>query len=32
MRDVLGYSPLFENKEGIIESARWYREHGWVTV
>ncbi len=32
MRDVLGYSPLYENEEGIIESARWYREHGWISA
>jgi nucleoside-diphosphate-sugar epimerase len=31
MRDVLGCTPIYENKQGIIESARWYREHGWVT-
>lgn len=30
MRDVLGYQPLFENEAGIIESANWYKEHGWL--
>jgi nucleoside-diphosphate-sugar epimerase len=30
MRDVLGYQPVFDNEAGIIESANWYREHGWL--
>lgn len=30
MQNVLGYSPLYDNKQGIIESARWYKEHGWL--
>ncbi len=30
MRDVLGYIPQFENEAGIVESAHWYREHGWL--
>lgn len=30
MREVLGYRPLYENKAGIIESAKWYRDHGWL--
>lgn len=30
MRNVLGYQPRYENREGIIESARWYRRHGWI--
>lgn len=30
MRDILGYKPLYENREGIIESARWYSQHGWI--
>jgi dihydroflavonol-4-reductase len=32
MREVLGYQPLYENERGIIESARWYRDHQWLDV
>jgi nucleoside-diphosphate-sugar epimerase len=32
MQEVLGYQPLYDNKKGIVESARWYRDHGWVHV
>lgn len=32
MRSVLGYQPLYENKAGIVESALWYRDHGWLGV
>ena len=32
MRDVLGYSPLYDNEKGIVESARWYRDNNWLTV
>ncbi len=30
MRNVLGYSPLHSNKDGIIETADWYVEKGWL--
>jgi nucleoside-diphosphate-sugar epimerase len=30
MQDVLGYKPLWSNEDGIIESARWYRDNGWL--
>lgn len=30
MRDILGYRPKYENEAGIIESAKWYAEHGWL--
>ena len=30
MRDILGYQPKYENEAGIIESAKWYAEHGWL--
>lgn len=30
MLDVLGYTPQFENEAGLVESANWYREHGWL--
>ena len=26
----LGYSPLVSLAEGIPETARWYREQGWL--
>ncbi len=32
MREVLGYTPLHENEAGIIESAKWYRDNGWLQV
>lgn len=30
MKNVLGYTPLYENEQGIIESAKWYRENEWL--
>ncbi len=30
MKKVLGYSPRHSNKEGIIETADWYVEQGWL--
>lgn len=30
MRDVLGYEPRYSNREGILESARWYENNGWL--
>ncbi len=30
MRTVLGYTPLYENERGVIESARWYRDENWL--
>jgi nucleoside-diphosphate-sugar epimerase len=30
MQDVLGYKPRYENEAGIIESAKWYRDHDWL--
>ena len=30
MKNVLGYSPRHANKEGIVETARWYAEQGWI--
>jgi dihydroflavonol-4-reductase len=32
MRDVLGYQPLWSNKDGIIESARWYLKENWLQL
>ena len=31
MRNVLGYQPRHTNKDGIIETADWYVEQGWMT-
>lgn len=31
MREVLGYQPMYDNETGIVESAKWYREHGWLS-
>ncbi|MBW1634680.1 MAG: NAD-dependent epimerase/dehydratase family protein [Deltaproteobacteria bacterium] len=30
MRDVLGYSPRYNNRDGIIQTADWYAEKGWL--
>ncbi len=30
MQKVLGYTPLWSNEDGIIESARWYKDNGWL--
>ena len=30
MRKVLGYQPKYDNETGIVESAKWYKEHGWL--
>ena len=30
MKNVLGYSPRHSNKEGIVETADWYVEQGWL--
>lgn len=30
MRNVLGYAPRHDNREGIIETADWYVEQGWL--
>ncbi|MFP4033068.1 MAG: NAD-dependent epimerase/dehydratase family protein [Desulfococcaceae bacterium] len=32
MREVLGYQPVYENEAGIEETARWYRDRGWLSV
>lgn len=30
MKNVLGYHPRHTNKEGLIETARWYAQQGWL--
>ncbi|PID75467.1 MAG: oxidoreductase [Deltaproteobacteria bacterium] len=30
MQEVLGYQPLWNNHDGIVESARWYKENHWL--
>lgn len=32
LRDVLGYHILYENERGIVDTARWYRDHRWIEV
>jgi nucleoside-diphosphate-sugar epimerase len=32
LREVLGYHILYENERGIIDTARWYRDHRWIDV
>jgi len=30
MRTALGYEPKYSNKEGLIQTTRWYVDHGWL--
>jgi nucleoside-diphosphate-sugar epimerase len=30
MRHVLGYEPRYNNREGLIETAAWYKKQGWM--
>lgn len=30
MKNVLGYHPRHSNEDGILETARWYVEQGWL--
>lgn len=30
MRNVLGYQPKYSNREGLIETADWYVQQGWM--
>ena len=30
LHDVLGYSPLFTDEEGLSHTTRWYVEQGWI--
>jgi nucleoside-diphosphate-sugar epimerase len=30
MRERLGFSPRYDNREGIAMTARWYAEQGWL--
>jgi len=30
LRDVLGYTCRHTNEEGIADTARWYRDNGWL--
>lgn len=30
MRNILGYTPRHSNKEGLIQTAAWYVEQGWM--
>lgn len=30
IKSVLGYTPRHANKDGILETARWYVEQGWL--
>lgn len=30
MKNLLGYHPRHTNKDGIVETARWYAEQGWL--
>lgn len=30
MRDILGFTPRFSNREGIMQTADWYIQQGWM--
>lgn len=30
MQEVLGFKPQHNNEQGLRETARWYRSHGWL--
>ena len=30
MQQVLGYQPVYDNETGIVETAEWYKKHGWL--
>ncbi|MDM8553112.1 NAD-dependent epimerase/dehydratase family protein [Desulfococcaceae bacterium HSG7] len=30
LRTVLGYNPVHSNEEGLVQTARWYVEQGWL--
>lgn len=30
MRNVLGYTPKYSNQDGIVQTADWYVEQGWL--
>ena len=30
IRERLGFRPCFSDEEGLAQTARWYKEHGWL--
>jgi len=30
LREKLGYQPRYSNKEGLVQTARWYCDQGWL--
>ncbi|MGL5082087.1 MAG: NAD-dependent epimerase/dehydratase family protein [Microcoleaceae cyanobacterium] len=32
MQDLLGFTPVYSNQDGLQELAQWYLEQGWITV
>ena len=30
LRNVLGYQVKYSNEEGIIQTAKWYKEQNWL--
>ena len=30
IREKLGFQPRYTDEEGLTQTARWYREHGWL--
>jgi nucleoside-diphosphate-sugar epimerase len=30
MKRVLGYTPRYGNKEGLLQTAQWYLDQGWM--
>ena len=32
LRTVLGYHSSYSNRDGLIQTARWYAENGWINT
>lgn len=30
LRNTLGYRTVYSNEDGLVQTAGWYREHGWM--
>jgi nucleoside-diphosphate-sugar epimerase len=30
LKKVLGYETVYSNREGLVQTLNWYREHGWL--
>lgn len=30
LKNVLGYETVYSNREGLVQTLHWYRDHGWL--